>query len=55
MIYDYQKDSKPLSFRVSKDDHEAYKNLSSMKKKEINYLFQKWIKRVIYNNNQKNI
>jgi hypothetical protein len=46
-VLNYQKDNCPLSFRVDLETHAKYKKLPSMRKKEINYKFNKWIKKQV--------
>ena len=43
--YDFNKHSVPLSFRVEHEDHARYKSLSSLKKKEVQYKFNLWLKK----------
>lgn len=41
----FKRNDIPLSFRVSLKTHDKYIGLDSMRKKEINYLFNQWLKK----------
>jgi len=44
---DFQRLDRPLSFRVPKELHEKYKSLSGYKRKHIQYLFVRYVERLL--------